>query len=299
MDRMDRGGKMMKKDIEWAKNRIKNTLKFEALNDREVGFKIAMKEALELINQLDEPEALSQDWIDKSVVHVRGLGDIIEAEVIENLLVPKREVTETQAWEVLEEKYKITWIELRDNVDKLIEFLNKGYTLDKIENNESTQAEVKRFMDTIASEGIFKIGNKEYVVSEKPVIPNHVADWIIGHRDIFDLYPALRRLEGNSLTWEQVYKWYRENTHTFVNAYSTGEYEVEEEPKYNVLLKPRSAFGTECIFLYKQGDVVLVGSNLKYYCPEKDEFRLTEQEIKDFDPRYWAFANPVEGDNND
>ena len=72
---------------------------------------------------------------------------------------------------------------------------------------------------------------------ELPVIPKFVADWIIKHRDTFDLYPMLKRLEKNSSTWELTYKWYRENTHTFVNAYLTGEYEVEEEPLYYALIK--------------------------------------------------------------
>lgn len=47
---------------------------------------------LRLIDNLDELEVLSQEWIDKNVVHVRGLGDIIEAEAVENLLVPKQEL---------------------------------------------------------------------------------------------------------------------------------------------------------------------------------------------------------------
>ena len=79
---------------------------------------------------------------------------------------------------------------------------------------------------------------KKYDKLHKPaVIPQYVADWIVSHRDTYDLYPALRTLEYNTSTWEQVYKWYRENTHEFVNAYLTGEYEVEEEPLYYALIK--------------------------------------------------------------
>lgn len=37
--------------------------------------------------------------------------------------------------------------------------------------------------------------------------------------------------------WERTYKWYRMNTHKFVNAYLTGEYEVENKPKYHALIK--------------------------------------------------------------
>ena len=72
---------------------------------------------------------------------------------------------------------------------------------------------------------------------ELPVIPKHVGEWITRYREKYDLYPALRTLEYNTSTWEQVYKWYRENTHKFVNAYLTGEYEVEEEPMYYALIK--------------------------------------------------------------
>ena len=64
---------------------------------------------------------------------------------------------------------------------------------------------------------------------ELPVIPKYVGDWITQYREVFDLYPALKILENNSLIWERIYKWYRMNTHKLVSAYLTGEYEVEEE----------------------------------------------------------------------
>ena len=84
---------------------------------------------------------------------------------------------------------------------------------------------------------INKLDEPESLSHELPVIPKYVADWIVSHRDTYDLYPALRTLEYNTSTWEQVYKWYRENTHEFVNAYLTGEYEVEEETLYYALIK--------------------------------------------------------------
>lgn len=72
---------------------------------------------------------------------------------------------------------------------------------------------------------------------ELPVLPRYMHEWIMNHRDKYDLYPALKRLEGNPLGWERFYTWYRENTHEFVNAYLTGEYKVEEEPLYYALIK--------------------------------------------------------------
>ena len=84
---------------------------------------------------------------------------------------------------------------------------------------------------------INQLDEPESLSQELPVIPKYVAEWITKHRDTFDLYPMLKRLEKNSSTWERTYKWYRENTHTFVNAFLAGEYEVEEEPLYYALVK--------------------------------------------------------------
>ena len=72
---------------------------------------------------------------------------------------------------------------------------------------------------------------------ELPVIPKYVADWITRYREKYDLYPALRLLENNTFVWGEIYEWYRMNTRKFVDAYLTGEYEVEEEPKYHALIK--------------------------------------------------------------
>lgn len=107
-----------------------------------------------------------------------------------------------------------------------------------IENNEFyCHATAETVLENAVDKGELGYYGTKYSVVEKPVIPKFVADWIVSHRDTYDLYPALRTLEYNTSTWEQVYKWYRENTHEFVNAYLTGEYEVEEETLYYALIK--------------------------------------------------------------
>src|SRR5699024_6533450 len=50
---------------------------------------------------------------------------------------------------------------------------------------------------------------------EVSMIPNYVAKWISRHHEQFELYPALKRLENNMSSWENVYEWYRENTRNF------------------------------------------------------------------------------------
>ena len=106
-------GNAMKKDIEWLVHTInaeRNSLRqrFESGKETadESAFNNGREQALmfvsRLLEHLDEPEVLSQEWIDKNVVHVRGLGDIIEAEVIENLLVPKQAELEVKIQELIE-----------------------------------------------------------------------------------------------------------------------------------------------------------------------------------------------------
>ena len=139
----------MKKDKKWLKKEI---------SKRDKGT-IYTCDLMCLINNLDEPEVLSQEWIRENQER-KDIHFYVSVTKLQNLLVPKQEL---------------------------------------------------------------------------PVVPKHVAEWITRYREKYDLYPALRLLENNTLVWGEIYEWYRENTHTFVNAYLTGEY--EEEPLYHALIK--------------------------------------------------------------
>ena len=136
------------------------------------------------------------------------------------------------------------------------------------------------------------IGRLKEEIGELPVVPKHVDEWITRYREKYDLYPALRLLTNNTLVWREIYEWYRMNTHKFVNAYLTGEYEVEEEQKYYVMNEEnelilgwsQSAYMTPCI----------EGYGYMKYNGRENLFQLTEQEIKDYDSRYWPFAVKIE-----
>ena len=95
---------------------------------------------------------------------------------------------------------------------------------------------------------------------ELPVIPKYVDDWITRYREKYDLYPALRLLENNTLVWGEIYEWYRMNTRKFVNAYLTGEYEVEEETLYYALVKGHELIDTGKVYwdYDKSNDIVLI-----------------------------------------
>ena len=134
---------------------------------------------------------------------------------------------------------------------------------------------------------------------DKPAIPQFVADWIEqlygqGFKSD-DLLEALfsRNYEVAEL---KTFEWFTDDKERAVTAILYG-YEVEEEQKYNVKFKVKSSFGTVGIFLYKEGDEVLAGDNFKVYYPKEDVYRLTEQEIRDFqngDILFEHFAVKVE-----
>ena len=102
---------------------------------------------------------------------------------------------------------------------------------------------------------------------ELPVIPNYVAKWISERHEIFDLYYALKTIENND-----VYEWYRKNTLKFVNAYLTGEYEVEEKQKYVVKIPTNENNDIPYAIVADSGDIWTDALPSKY--------KLTEEEIR-------------------
>lgn len=135
---------------------------------------------------------------------------------------------------------------------------------------------------------------------DKPVIPQFVADWI---ESLYDEggseYTAIGIMLGFTSKHDKpVHDWFVYNKDTFITAVMFG-YEVEQEQKYNVKFKAKSSSGTVGIFLYKEGDEVLAGDNFKVYYPKEDVYRLTEQEIRNFqngDSLFEHFAVKVEED---
>ena len=109
----------MKKDIEWLKRKV---LGLQSNGNDEIDQTEAEKEigrlqkwawnncvhrVFDLINQLDEPEVLSQEWIDKHVETIFDLDEDFETEFIkvddlQNIIVPKQEVLEAKIQELIE-----------------------------------------------------------------------------------------------------------------------------------------------------------------------------------------------------
>ena len=78
-----------------------------------------------------------------------------------------------------------------------------------------------------------------------------------------------------------------ENCERLTRAWLDG-YEVEDEQKYYVIDKEDN------ILLIRGYGGIEKADNLKITNSGGGALKLTEQEIKDFDPRYWAFRKPID-----
>lgn len=188
----------MKKDIKWLKEEVGELnlvdTVFEADGVSYIDTAVSVMQVYDLIDQLDEPEVLSQEWIDENKFEVNGWNEAVHVEDLQNLIVPKQEELETKIQELIE-SYK----------------------------------------------------------QEEDAYSNPENGWISGFIE------DLKNL-------------------------------VEKEQKYYILGK----YDTPILFRDYRNRITET-SNLNDIYPKanSEDFEFTEQEIKDYDPRYWAFAVPV------
>ena len=198
------------KDKEWLKEEVDRYLSYEGVNEA----RNALVFAKGVINQLEEPEKLSEEWINE---HSKcyTMENSVEISDLKNLLLPQ---------------------------------------------------------------------------PKKPVIPQFVADWYESEGKRSSWWNWFYKwgrgehrtdLETKTIRWMQDF-----NEELFVDMFRFG-YEVEEEQKYQVIIRDGEYIR---LYLCKHGDNVIIGTNDNYIekCPEVTY--LTEQEIKDYDERYWEFA---------
>lgn len=243
----------MKKDKEWLKEEVKKLQVKEcgiALTVNEIvrGRKIYPDSVMKLIDQLEEPETISQEWIDENKVaridNLRKMttSDVVAVEKLKNLIVPKQE--------------------------------------------EPTHIQVQKYLSEHGIE-----------VVEKPVIPQIVADYIkdceeqaIHWFEAMDGIASDYYADKEDERTKKAYEWVVRNPDKFVDAFRN-DYEVEKEKKYYVLdyedipllerANNQTCKTTTALSIYEDGR-------------DNSRFALTEKEIKDYDPRFWQFAEPVE-----
>ena len=204
----------MKKDKKWLKEAIGDLDYTKAMFVYDgvsyIDTAVSVMQVYDLIDQLDEPEVLSLEWIYEyatEVTHDEILDqtEIVYVDELENLLVPKQEITEEQ----------------------VMDWLNKNDFYDHI----TAETVLERAVD----KGELSYYGTKYSVIETPTIPKHVADWI-------------EEVKGRKLTLygaicdcpREVGYWLRDgdcsNQETFARAWIDG-FTVEKEQKYYARIK--------------------------------------------------------------
>lgn len=128
---------------------------------------------------------------------------------------------------------------------------------------------------------------------EKVTLPRFMDDWMEGCKEHgYDLADTLD--EGLNDSPKEVSKWLcnRKNQDTFARAWLDG-YEVEKEPLYWV--RDKNGYS----LLYRDDSEVTksCSTSVEYQKKTRGTYTFTEKEIKDYDERFWAFAEPVEEDD--
>ena len=198
------------KNIEWLKEEIEEDIKSWGGGNPDYfrGASDAYENVKDWLNQLEEPEVLSSDWIQDNQLmwtSIHGAEYYVPANKLYGKIVPKQEeITEEQAWEVIRGKY-------RDEV---------------LQSN----------IDYVESQG--------YVVIEKPTVPQFVADWHVQNK-YYLLSAKFERIAD--WEDKRVVDWYRRCSGRHKNNRSNAQetialmdlvgYEVEEEQKYYALIK--------------------------------------------------------------
>ena len=122
---------------------------------------------------------------------------------------------------------------------------------------------------------------------EKVVVPAFVAEWVeeAKRNEDWGIVGLINSFRNGIIQAPcKTRKYFDENPRNVILAYLDG-YTVEEK-KYEVKDK------NDCFLLTKNsdGEVINAYSKVVY----KNKGQLTEQEIKDYDERFWIFAVPVE-----
>ncbi|QGT53602.1 hypothetical protein CHPC974_001267 [Lactococcus phage CHPC974] len=129
-----------------------------------------------------------------------------------------------------------------------------------------------------------------------PVVPECVAEFIESYKDRRTIYGVFDKISKNRKTYPKLYEWVFEDENsqaTFALAFITGKYEVEKPQLFYIDLP--KVFGlsdstSDSTFVSKaESGIILEFTKGKDYA-----LKLTEQEIKSIDERYWQFAVPVE-----
>lgn len=203
------------KNIEWLKEKVEkriNTIEsddisFVGSEYYDEGYIDGMRDVLYRINQLDEPEVLSEEFINEKAVEVYA--DTADAEVhavfrmrdLQNLLVPKQEITIG-----------------KEDAENIVQYKEMGWTLSHLINDYGEDAR----HDELLAKAWLAYPNIEVEEEQK-------------YRVLDGNTTLLGRINGLMLTTVEILEYYPEYAPTF----DLTEQEIKDyDPRYMTFAKP-------------------------------------------------------------
>ena len=216
----------VKKDKDWLNNELEKVIKdvesddisFAGKKDYDEGYIDGIRDVQSIVNQLDNQETLSEEWIERNTSPVDDEGRLyVWKRDLQNAIAPKQEL---------------------------------------------------------------------------PVIPRFVAEWIEENKKknrslVFAITHIYDENEIGKSPKFFIWMETDDNEEVFARAWLDG-YTVEEEQKYIV----RDNSSMPLLIKNDSGEIMSYDSQIAYN-NSNGTIELTEQEIKDYDERYMAFAKPV------
>lgn len=192
-------------------------------------------------------------------------------------------------------------VELLDKVLELIKKLEKQENVDWtkeeiIEKHGMTQSE----WDEVISRYKWHLKKEGYIIVEKPIIPKNVAEWVDRRKGLPTLSSFLEYFNSDYKDNQYLFNWVESFRGALVNKFPKAiaedilanvyryGYQIKEDKKYRVI-------DGNITLLGKVNESILTTVEIVEYYPEYiPVFELTEEEIKNFNEKYWSFAEPVE-----
>ena len=317
----------MKKDIEWLKGLINeegivvDTYMLGRIDGQyweNENIKINKGRLFYLIDQLDKPETLSIDkeQLIKSIENYNTLYDENVEDVVEGILETVKQLPEmrvlSQKWidehrestfdldEDLDEDFETVFVRVRNLQNLLVPTLSEMETveiteelvLDWLDNNDFyDHITAETVLENAVDKGELGYYGTKYSVVEKPIIPRFIAEVIEEDKEAgCDVYDSIYLIiETNGGGVPAISDWVAINIDKYARAWLDG-FTVEEEQLFYVVGKDNTAILSKGI----DGNPYPREGVFSDYFVGHEDYMLTEQEIKDYDPRYMTFAKPIE-----
>ena len=131
--------------------------------------------------------------------------------------------------------------------------------------------------------------------SEKPIVPQYVADWYEEHKDNFEYSVQCLCVQGYK-PLRQIDIWFNKTKNkpieTLAMMYKFG-YEVEKEKLYTVEIPSPNEVNGEHIVLVKKESGVCIDCYYSDYYKKLNRAQLTEAEIKEDFEWAWKYAEEI------